>query len=247
MVFRRRARPSGLGVAAVDSHPSDGLGPLLPSVAGQGDWKSFLRAVSFAMSHELRTPLAVIDSCAQLLDRRAETIVPDELHARAAKLRRAVSRATNFLGGLAATSENSSAFDAGWVDVEQLLHGILTQVLPQGCHRVAMPDNVALMAEAAAVSAIVGNVLPNASAFPAAEMEVSVDVSIVDDRVKFLIASQGSDGVSSCGLSVANVLAALFGGSVDGVCERGGRKVTIDLPLDVCPGYPTICIRRMVL
>lgn len=51
------------------------------------------------MSHELRTPLAVIDSAAQIIERKAEAFSPDELKRRAGKMRNATKR-------IAATLEN---------------------------------------------------------------------------------------------------------------------------------------------
>lgn len=60
----------------------------------------FIRTVS----HELRTPLAVIDSAAQIIDRKAETLTPPELQQRSAKVRGAVGRITDWLEKLLATS-----------------------------------------------------------------------------------------------------------------------------------------------
>jgi len=44
------------------------------------------------MSHELRTPLAVIDSGAQIIERKAGTLGPDDLRRRSERLRGAVRR-----------------------------------------------------------------------------------------------------------------------------------------------------------
>jgi len=51
------------------------------------------------MSHELRTPLAIIDSAAQIIERKADTSPPEELRRRAGKMRSATKR-------IAATLEN---------------------------------------------------------------------------------------------------------------------------------------------
>jgi signal transduction histidine kinase len=49
------------------------------------------------MSHEIRTPLAVIDSSAQILERRASGIAPDALADRARRMRRSTGRIAGLL------------------------------------------------------------------------------------------------------------------------------------------------------
>ncbi len=52
------------------------------------------------MSHELRTPLALIDSGAQILDRKADTLTGDELRRRSERMRGAVRRIAELLDKL---------------------------------------------------------------------------------------------------------------------------------------------------
>lgn len=49
------------------------------------------------ISHEFRTPLTVIDSCGQILARRADQLKPDDLRQRSVSLRRAVRRCNDVL------------------------------------------------------------------------------------------------------------------------------------------------------
>lgn len=64
----------------------------------------FIRTVS----HELRTPLAVIDSAAQIIDRKAISLTAPELKQRSVKVRRAVVRITDWLDRLLAASVSST-------------------------------------------------------------------------------------------------------------------------------------------
>lgn len=52
------------------------------------------------VSHELRTPLTMIDSTAQILDRRAAKLAPDDVRDRAAIVRRAAARCENVLSSM---------------------------------------------------------------------------------------------------------------------------------------------------
>lgn len=60
------------------------------------DQTNFVRV----MSHELRTPLAVIDSAAQIIERKAATIQPEDLQRRVGKMRSATRRITAALENL---------------------------------------------------------------------------------------------------------------------------------------------------
>lgn len=64
------------------------------------------------ISHELRTPLAVIDSAAQILERKADSIEPQELQRRLGKMRTAVKRIAETLESLLSHTQRERADDA---------------------------------------------------------------------------------------------------------------------------------------
>ncbi len=60
------------------------------------------------ISHELRTPLAIIDSTAQIIERKAETLAPNDLRVRSNKLRSATKRMATALERLLTGTETGS-------------------------------------------------------------------------------------------------------------------------------------------
>ncbi len=78
------------------------------------------------VSHELRTPLTMIDTAAQILQRRAERLDPEAVRERAGNMRRAVARGEAVIASMlqlstAGDSDSDGAFEPRMVDVAEML------------------------------------------------------------------------------------------------------------------------------
>ncbi len=74
------------------------------------------------MSHELRTPLAVIDSAAQIIERKADACTPEDLKRRAGKMRSATKRIALTLENLLSGTQKYQNCDLGEME-NQSGHG----------------------------------------------------------------------------------------------------------------------------
>ncbi len=132
------------------------------------------------MSHEIRTPLAVIDSSAQILERKANNLEPSALVERAQKMRRSTGRIAGLLTRLVRLLDIDSGKGKAPmvpVDLGRLLAEVCTEFNATGSGRafnvVAEPDLVVL-ADAELMRLTLIAVLENAEKYSPPEKPIDV-------------------------------------------------------------------------
>lgn len=209
------------------------------------------------MSHELRTPLSVIDSGAQIIDRKAEIIKPQDLRDRSAKLRAAVRRIADLLQKLvsSATPETEAEVQAAAQPVE--LNGLVSQLAKDmiPAHRldISLSDHNPLILESPSLAIALRAVLDNALRYSPEDTTVHVALSsdaasarlditdngqgIPEDELPRIgerffrgAGTTGTEG-AGVGLYVARRLVEGFGGQITIASNGEGTTVTITLPV----------------
>lgn len=132
------------------------------------------------MSHEIRTPLAVIDSSAQILERKANNLEPTALVERAQKMRRSTGRIAGLLTRLVRLLDIDSGKGKAPmvpVDLGKLLAEVCIEFTATGSSRafnvVAEPDLVVL-ADAELMRLTLIAVLENAEKYSPPEKPIDV-------------------------------------------------------------------------
>lgn len=224
-------------------------------------WQLHEEQVRFirTMSHELRTPLAVIDSGAQIIDRKAESLAPADLHTRAGKLRGAVRQISDLLHRLVATTQMERDFataETPPVPVAPLIEEIAREIVPAenlhldlGYQDDAIAD--AMIPEGMPLALSLRAVLDNAVRYAPGPVAVGLVVDAgsavvtIADNGSGIPAEQladvgkrffrGSDaiGIAGAGLGVhlARTVVEHAGGVLTLVSDSGGTVVRITLPL----------------
>lgn len=158
------------------------------------------RQFVYLASHELRTPLAIIDSAAQRLLRRADTLHPDELRERLGKIRAAVTRMLNLVD----STLDTARFESGNVDFRpqpmslyKLLHTICLQhqelsplhhIILETAH---LPQTID--ADPALLQQVFANLVSNAIKYApnGGEIRISAQVDSNDATVTIRVCDQG--------------------------------------------------------
>lgn len=224
-------------------------------------WQLHEEQVRFirTMSHELRTPLAVIDSGAQIIDRKAESLAPADLRTRAVKLRGAVRQISDLLHRLVATTQmerDLAAVKTAPVAIAPLVEEIAREMVPAehlhlnlGEHDGILPD--AMIREAMPLALSLRAVLDNAVRYAPGPVAVGLEIAAgaavvtIADSGAGIPADQladvgkrffrGSDaiGIAGAGLGVhlARTVVEHAGGDLTLVSDSGGTVVRITLPL----------------
>lgn len=153
------------------------------------------------MSHEIRTPLAVIDSSAQILERKAAGIAPDALVERAQKMRRSTYRISGLLTRLVRLLDIDSGKGKApmtAVDLGQLLAEVCSEFSAAGNSRtfnlVAEPDLVVL-ADPELMRLTLLAVLENAEKYSPPEKPIDVRAERKQFNVIITVTDYGS-GIS---------------------------------------------------
>lgn len=211
------------------------------------------------MSHELRTPLALIDSGAQIIDRKADSLAPADLRSRSARLRSAVRRIAELIdklvASLSAEGEDRGGQAALAVPVD------LARAVANACARfdpehVAITRNAELvaLADPGALDSALNAVLDNALRYSGKDGTATVEITreenwaviTIEDSGPGLSAAElgqagalffrGANATSSAGAGVSLHLArrrlAESGGTLAlGPGSASGLRVRIVLPL----------------
>lgn len=210
------------------------------------------------MSHELRTPLSVIDSGAQILDRRAESLTPDDLRKRSAKLRGAVRRISDLLHKLVGSVPEDAAQSEESVptthDLVRFTRELAQDMVGPDRLRLRLPDEGVPVGEAASLAIALRAVLDNAVRYTPGDTPVTVSLDRVDGAMTLKVEdcgpgipvseqqeigkrffrganATGTDG-AGVGLYVARKLVETLGGTLVISSQGTGTSVTFSLPVD---------------
>lgn len=208
------------------------------------------------MSHEIRTPLAIIDSGAQILDRKADSLAPDSLRDRASRMRRAVERISLLLKKLGQSFEqpaSDAATASGGVSLLELATSVAAEIVPPD--RLVIPAGPLMVkvADMAPVAVALRAVLDNAMRFATQGTEIRVSVShdggqgliVVTDFGPGIPPSElpmvgerffrGSNAATldgaGLGIYVARNVLESAGGALDLSSSPAGTVVTLRMPL----------------
>ncbi|RJT22453.1 Cache sensor signal transduction histidine kinase [Chakrabartia godavariana] len=153
------------------------------------------------MSHEIRTPLAVIDSSAQILERKATSLEPTALVERAHKMRRSTSRIAGLLTRLVRLLDIDSGKGKAPmvpVDLGQLVNHVCRDFADMGSGRtfnvVTEPDLVVL-ADPELMRLTLVAVLENAEKYSPAEKPIDVRAERKQNNAIITITDYGN-GIS---------------------------------------------------
>lgn len=145
------------------------------------------------MSHELRTPLALIDSAAQIIDRKAETIKPDDLRTRSDRLRGAVRRIAALIDKLVLSlGAEGSGTPAEPVPLalQEVVDAAATALDPERIVR-RRTDAVIALADPEALRSAVSAVLDNALRYSGPGGTATVDILRDGDAAVIAVADSG--------------------------------------------------------
>lgn len=153
------------------------------------------------MSHEIRTPLAVIDSSAQILERKAANLQPEALVERAQKMRRSTTRISGLLTRLVRLLDIDSGKGKApmvSVDLGPLVTDVCNEFSASGSTRafniVAEPDLVVLADQELMRLTLIA-VLENAEKYSPPEKPIDVRVERKQFNVIITVTDYGS-GIS---------------------------------------------------
>lgn len=214
------------------------------------------------MSHELRTPLSVIDSGAQIIDRKAGELAPDALQKRAGKMRDAVRRISDLLqrlvGGFTTLDERAD-FDAPQAaPISALVEAIARDLVPADRLSLSLPNREATVADGASLSIALRAVIDNALRYAPAGSPVAIDAhvdggearievtdhgpGIPDDELPFIgerffrgTSATGTEG-AGIGLYLARRSLETLGGALSVRSHGDGSTVTCTVPVAVEAG-----------
>jgi len=220
-------------------------------------YRSFVSMVS----HQFRTPLAILDSSAQRILRRGQSITQDELVARVQKMRNATSRLTRLVESVL----NAAKLDAGRIEINPASHNLTDLVIdicerqrelsPQADIRFEAPQApVQVLCDSMLIEQVVMNLLSNAVKYsgdrPVVEVRVWMDgaraycsvrdwgIGIPADEVPKIFErfyrARTATGIAGTGigLNFAQQIMHLHGGEIQVESyEAAGSLFTFDLPV----------------
>ncbi|MEO0063120.1 MAG: hypothetical protein RLZZ08_1680 [Pseudomonadota bacterium] len=209
------------------------------------------------MSHEIRTPLAIIDSGAQILDRKADQLRPDDVRDRASRMRRAVERVSRLLQKLGQSIERDETgqvpASGGTSDVEQLVTCVAAEVVPADRLRLEVAGNGAQVAEGPPLAVALRATLDNAVRYSIPDGPITVKLELYDNEAAITVSDSGpgipaaeldhvgerffrgsnaatTDG-AGVGIYVARKLMESAGGSLTVASTTSGTQAIHRLPL----------------
>lgn len=149
----------------------------------------FIRIVS----HEVRTPLAVIDSGAQILERKAGQADPSDISRRARRFRQAVARVV----GLVEKLEQSAGLRAidspgdNIGDACDTIRAIVAQTVPAERLDLKLPSTSLHIADSASFSLAIRALLDNAVRYSKSDTPVQVELEVLRDQLQVNVRSYG--------------------------------------------------------
>jgi signal transduction histidine kinase len=209
------------------------------------------------MSHELRTPLSVIDSSAQIIDRKAGSLEVPDLKARSQKVRGAVRRISDLLQDMVRRLDPDDAAkqatDEAPVDVVLLLRSLTEELVPAERRSLDLPEQSIVVENATGWGTVLRTVIDNAARYSPERCPVRVSLTGQSSQVTITITDEGP-GISAgeleqvgerffrgtastgtmglgVGLYVARKLAQNLGGNIEIVSDGGGTTVVIQVPV----------------
>ncbi len=212
------------------------------------------------MSHEIRTPLAIVDSCAEVMERRADTLTKERIIERAHKIRRASGRIQDVLSRLVRLLDILSAkqrAELAPLDLSALVVATCQEFgeLADGALMLTTVDEaLRVRGDAELIRQILIALMENAHKFSPPEMPIEVHARREGDEILISISDRGR-GIpdadrphvfdrfyrgsnatttigSGVGLHMARAFAASNEGQLDiGTAPEGGTCVTLRLPV----------------
>lgn len=145
------------------------------------------------MSHEVRTPLAIIDSAAQIIDRKAETLSPVDLQDRSSKVRRAVDRIARLLGKLVDRIANDDTFDSAArpARLSHLVPSLARQVVPAERLTLVLDEGDGWVADGATLAVPLRSILDNAMLYSRRGGPITVTVTLNGDVAEIGVSDTG--------------------------------------------------------
>ena len=226
-------------------------------------WQLHEEQVRFirTMSHELRTPLAAIDSGAQIIDRKAGTLAPDDLRKRASRLRKAVQQISELLHRLVASAQPDVDY-VSRVARPVLLRALIEETargfVPSDRLQLALGDADVTVVDAMPVTLALRVALDNAVRYTSGPIKVALYLS--DGSVAVTVRDIGSGmtadeleevgkrfyrgdqsiGTPGAGLGIhlARTVLEAAGGTFSIESGSEGTTVLISLPLPATPDTP---------
>lgn len=208
------------------------------------------------MSHELRTPLAIVDSGAQIIDRKAESLSPDDLRERSGRMRAAVRRISGMLQKLLesfeALSPAAPAEPASRAAIGAVVSDVAAEMVPAERLALHLDEGAPVLVERASFAIVLRTVIDNALRYGLDEGQVEVSLATDADGARVSIANQGeaiapadmarlgerffrganateTEG-AGIGLFVARSLVEKMGGALQVRATSGGTEMEITLP-----------------
>lgn len=146
------------------------------------------------MSHELRTPLSLIDSGAQIINRKAETLKPDDLRARSIKLRNAVQRISQLLHKLVDSSvmdTDQQHAEVTGVHLQPLVLETASSIVPLERLRLDIADIDVVAEDSATVAIALRTLIDNALLYSPADAPVTVSLRASDGVASIQVIDRG--------------------------------------------------------
>lgn len=217
------------------------------------------RSFVVMLSHEFRTPLAIMDSSAQKLKSRAETMPPLEIVQRATSIRDAIRRLTNLMDRMLASAKYEDGnlpltfrrCELGAI----ILNCVKGVTDTNSSHRIeaALGELPEILGDKEALDQLFDNLLRNAIKYSPNADRVDIRAQARGDGVIVEIEDYGhgideddipnlfqrffraknAEGIegTGIGLSVVKLIAEQHGGRVSVVSRKGaGTTFTVDLP-----------------
>lgn len=152
-------------------------------------------------SHELRTPLAIIDSTAQIIDRKAATMTPEDIQNRATRLRKAVSRMSELLEKLINSAQGRQADSANEQSPQGMadLHDIVQQAAalsPEAGKAVLIEHESsgapsAQVADREIVVRVLASVIENAARYGGGHAPIRITTEVESDHAVVTVIDSG--------------------------------------------------------
>ena len=211
------------------------------------------------ISHEVRTPLSIISSGAQILDRKADVLEPQDIRTRADKFRNAVKRMAGLLdtlvGSLSPFAESQNALAPEPIRLREFVRTVVREICPDERITFDFPQHDLLVDHGPAWGIAIRTVIDNAVRYspPGSAITVTLRQNLVSGQAELTITDQGhgigaheldrvgerffrgeaSIGTEGAGLGlfVARIVARDAGGSLAIQSDGKGTQAVLTMPL----------------